>query len=93
MKPRHLLIASVSILAIFVTGAAASYRTLFSEIALLSADSSSGLTPVKIEVMAGSSLTRVAAELSEAGYLPSPAMFKLWARLQGAENSIQTGGV
>lgn len=91
MKPRHLLIASVSILAIFVTGAAASYRTLFSEIALLSADSSSGLTPVKIEVMAGSSLTRVAAELSEAGYLPSPAMFKLWARLQGAENSIQTG--
>ena len=81
----------MSILAIFVTGAAASYRTLFSEIALLSAESLSGLTPVKIEVMAGSSLTRVAAELSEAGYLPSPAMFKLWARLQGAENSIQTG--
>ena len=91
MKPRHLLIASVSILAIFVAGAAASYRTLFSEIALLSAESSPGLTPVKIEVMAGSSLSRVAAELSEAGYLPSPAMFKLWARLQGAENSIQTG--
>ena len=91
MKPRHLLIASVSILAIFVAGAAVSYRTLFSEIALLPAESSPGLTPVKIEVMAGSSLSRVAAELSEAGYLPSPAMFKLWARLQGAENSIQTG--
>ena len=91
MKPRHPLIASVSILAMFVAGAAASYRTLFSEIALLSNESSPGLTPVKIEVTAGSSLSRVAAELSEAGYLPSPAMFKLWALLQGAENSLQTG--
>ena len=41
--------------------------------------------------MAGSSLSRVAIELAEAGYLPSPTLFKLWARLKGAENSIQTG--
>jgi UPF0755 protein len=49
------------------------------------------ISPVKIEVMAGSSLSRVAIELAEAGYLPSPTLFKLWARLKGAENSIQTG--
>jgi UPF0755 protein len=30
-------------------------------------------------------------ELSKAGYLSSPTLFKLWARLQGVENRIQTG--
>ena len=87
MNRQHLLIASVTILAIFVAGAVLSYRSLFSEIALRSTE----LSPVKIEVMAGSSLSRVAIELAEAGYLPSPTLFKLWARLKGAENSIQTG--
>jgi|TARA_B110000037_G_scaffold95444_1_gene111928 UPF0755 protein len=87
MNRRQLLIASVTILTIFVTGAVASYRALFSEIALLSVE----LAPARIEVMAGSSLSRVAMELGEAGYLPSPAIFKLWARLHGVENSIQTG--
>lgn len=87
MNRRHILIASVTILAIFVAGALVSYKALFSEIAL----SSSGSTPVKIEVVAGSSLSRVAMELGEAGYLPSPTLFTLWARLQGVANSIQTG--
>lgn len=87
MNRRHLLIASVTILAIFVAVALVSYRALFSEIDLPSPES----TPVKIEVVAGSSLSRVAIELGTAGYLPSPTLFKLWARLQGVENSIQTG--
>ena len=87
MSRQHLIIASVTILAIFVAGAVLSYRSLFSEIVLRSTE----LSPVKIEVMAGSSLSRVAIELAEAGYLPSPTLFKLWARLKGAENSIQTG--
>ena len=87
MNRRHLLIASLTILAILVAVAVVSYRALFSEIALPSTE----LSPVKIEVMAGSSLSRVAIELAEAGYLPSPTLFKLWARLKGAENSIQTG--
>ena len=87
MNRQHLLIASVTILAIFVAGAVLSYRSLFSEIALRSTE----LSPVKIEVMAGSSLSRVAIELAEAGYLPSPTLFKLWAQLKGAENSIQIG--
>ncbi|MDE0982657.1 MAG: endolytic transglycosylase MltG [Gammaproteobacteria bacterium] len=87
MNRQHLLIASVTILAIFVAGAVLSYRSLFSEMALRSPE----ISPVKIEVMAGSSLSRVAIELAEAGYLPSPTLFKLWARLKGAENSIQTG--
>jgi len=84
MSRRHLLIAALTI---FIAAVLIGYRTLFSEIKLLSADS----TPVKIEVVAGSSLSRVAMELSKAGYLSSPMLFKLWARLQGAENSIQTG--
>ena len=84
MSRRHLLIASLTI---FIAAVLIGYRTLFSEIKLLSADS----TPVKIEVVAGSSLSRVAMELSKAGYLSSPTLFKLWARLQGAENRIQTG--
>ena len=84
MSRRHLLIAALTI---FIAAVLIGYRTLFSEIRLLSADS----TPVKIEVVAGSSLSRVAMELSKAGYLSSPMLFKLWARLQGAENSIQTG--
>jgi len=87
MNRRHLFIVSVTTFAIFVAGALVSYRTLFSEVALLSADSA----PVKIEVVAGSSLSRVAIELGEAGILPSPTLFKLWARLNGVENSIQTG--
>ena len=87
MSRQHLIIASVTILAIFVAGAVLSYRSLFSEMALRSPE----ISPVKIEVMAGSSLSRVAIELAEAGYLPSPTLFKLWARLKGAENSIQTG--
>ena len=84
MSRRHLLIAALTI---FIAAVLIGYRTLFSEIRLLSADS----TPVKIEVVAGSSLSRVAMELSKAGYLSSPTLFKLWARLQGAENRIQTG--
>ena len=91
MNRQHLLIASVTILAIFVAGAVLSYRSLVSEITLRSPEISTELSPVKIEVMAGSSLSRVAIELAEAGYLPSPTLFKLWARLKGAENSIQTG--
>ncbi len=87
MNRRHLLVASVAILAILNAGALISYRALFSEIALLSPEQ----TPVKIEVIAGSSLSRVVVELGEAGYLPNPTLFKLWARLRGAENSIQTG--
>ena len=87
MNRRHLLIAALTILAILVTAAFASYRVLFSQIPFSSLESA----PVKIEVVAGSSLSRVAAELGEAGYLSSPTVFKLWARLQGVENSIQTG--
>ena len=84
MSRRHLLIAGLTI---FIAAVLIGYRTLFSEIRLLSADS----TPVKIEVVAGSSLSRVAMELSKAGYLSSPMLFKLWARLQGVANRIQTG--
>ena len=87
MNRRYLFTASLTILAVFLLFAFVSYKALFSEIVLLSVDS----TPVKIEVVAGSSLSRVAMELSKAGYLSSPTLFKLWARFQGTANNIQTG--
>ena len=84
MSRRHLLIASLTI---FIAAVLIGYRTLFSEIKLLSADS----TPVKIEVVAVSSLSRVAMELSKAVYLSRPMLFNLLARLHVAESSYQTG--
>tara|TARA_B110000858_G_scaffold198527_1_gene266261 strand:+ start:11289 stop:12314 length:1026 start_codon:yes stop_codon:yes gene_type:complete len=91
MSRRQLLIVSMITLTLFLAAALISYRALFTEISLLSAEGYSDSTPVKIEVLAGSSLSRVVTNLSEADYLPSPTLFKLWARLQGAESSIQTG--
>ena len=87
MNRRYLFTASLTIFAVFFICAFVSYKALFSEIVLLSADS----TPVKIEVVAGSSLSRVAMELNKAGYLSNPTLFKLWARFQGTANNIQTG--
>ena len=87
MNRRYLFTASLTILAVFFIFTFVSYKALFSEIVLLSADS----TPVKIEVVAGSSLSRVAMELNKAGYLSNPTLFKLWARFQGTANNIQTG--
>lgn len=87
MNRRHILIAAAAILGVFLLGSGMGYRALFAEIPaqLLEA------TPVRIDVIEGSSLSRVASELGDAGFLPSPTLFKLWARLQGVENSIQTG--
>jgi len=87
MTKRQQLIASTTLLAFLITGMVFSYRALFAEIPSL--DSMSA--PIKIEVTAGSSLSQVTRELSEAGYLSSPTLFKAWARIQGLENSIQTG--
>jgi len=87
MNRRYLFTASLTIFAVLFICAFVSYKALFSEIVLLSADS----TPVKIEVVAGSSLSRVAMELNKAGYLSNPILFKLWARFQGTANNIQTG--
>ena len=87
MRRRQLLIPIVIALTLFAAAALFSYKALFSEIALLSTEP----TPVIIEVVAGSSLSRVAIGLGEAGYLPNPTLFKLWARLLGVENSILTG--
>lgn len=87
MSRRHLIITSAILLAVIVVSSFVGYSALFVEIALPSSESA----PVKIEIEAGSSLSRVARELGEAGYLASPSVFKLWARLQGVANSIQTG--
>jgi len=90
MNTRNILIVGATILAIFTSIATISYSALFAEIDL-AANSAAPQAPVKIEIVAGSSLCRVAAELGEAGFLRSPIIFKLMARVRGVENSIRTG--
>ncbi len=90
MNTRTILIVGATILAIFTSIASISYSALFAEIDL-AANSAAPQAPVKIEIVAGSSLSRVAAELGEAGFLRSPIIFKLMARVRGVENSIRTG--
>lgn len=90
MNTRNILIVGATILAIFTSIATISYSALFAEIDL-AAKSAAPQAPVKIEIVAGSSLSRVAAELGEAGFLRSPIIFKLMARVRGVENSIRTG--
>jgi peptidoglycan lytic transglycosylase G len=87
MNRRYLYIVSFLILAVFILGTVISYRALFTEIVVAGSESGA----VSIEVTAGSSLSRVARELGEAGLITSPTLFKIWARLQGVENSLQTG--
>lgn len=66
------------------------YNALFGDILL--PPSSDGVdAAVKIEIAPGSSLSQVAAELEQSGYLSSPLLFKVWARLQGSDNKIQAG--
>jgi len=90
MNTRNILIVGATILAIFTSIASISYSALFAEIDL-AANSAAPQAPVKIEIVAGSSLSRVASELGEAGFLRSPIIFKLMARVRGVENSIRTG--
>lgn len=90
MNTRNILIVGATILAIFTSIASISYSALFAEIDL-AANGAAPQAPVKIEIVAGSSLSRVAAELGEAGFLRSPIIFKLMARVRGVENSIRTG--
>ncbi len=87
MRRRVALVSGLAMAAIFVSCAVLAYRGLFVEVSGIPTESGS----TKIEVTAGSSLSRVAAELNNAGLIPSPTLFKLWARLQGVESSIQTG--
>jgi UPF0755 protein len=89
-RGRRLLIAAA------LLGIVAAFTGLYSYTALNSAikiapSKRQGAKPIVIEVLAGSSLTRVSKNLEDAGYLQHPTLFKLWARLQGVENSIKTG--
>lgn len=47
--------------------------------------------PVIFEVTAGSSFSRITANLEAAGYLDHPLLFRIWARWRGVENIIQSG--
>ncbi|GJM12362.1 MAG: hypothetical protein DHS20C12_07650 [Pseudohongiella sp.] len=87
MNRRILLTISALALTVTVAIVLVSYRAMFVAIPALADETA----PVKIEVVQGSSLSRVASALAEDGYLPNAMLFKLWARLTGVENSIQTG--
>ena len=52
----------------------------------------SGLTqPVSLTVQSGASATAVGRQLNEQGVLPSPRLFRLWARLSGAAGQLKAG--
>ncbi len=66
------------------------YLALYSPIKIDSSIAHSN-SPTVVEVTEGSSLSRVASELQEHGYLHHPNLFKLLARFRGVENAIRTG--
>ena len=49
------------------------------------------LVPVVVEIQPGDSLRRIAATLAEAGLLPNPRAFELYARLRGVAPRLQAG--
>jgi UPF0755 protein len=44
-----------------------------------------------VEVVEGSSLSRITSELHSSGYIRSPQLFKLLAKIRGVENTIRAG--
>ncbi len=87
---RYLLLAVVTLVVSLGAVAIYSYNALFAEIGLPQPNSAIA-TPIKIDIAEGSSLSRVAFDLQQSGYLRSPLLFKLWARLQGFDDRIRTG--
>lgn len=86
----RLLITAFAAVVLLSAFAIYSYDALFAEIDL-PLSSSASAAPIKIDIAAGSSLSRVALELQQSGYLKSPLLFKLWARVQGVDDRIRTG--
>ncbi len=66
------------------------FNALYSPISRLSSADLAGEQTV-IEIVEGSSLSRVTSELQSQGYIQHPNLFKLLARLRGVENAIKTG--
>ncbi len=90
LNRRHLF-GTAAVLALLLSVMALySYNALFTEIELGHRTGTDGEV-AKIDIATGSSLSRVATSLHESGYLSSPTLFKLWARLQGSDSLIQAG--
>lgn len=85
---RRLLLLALSVSVITLLASLYVYRALFAEIELAAGDSADA---VSIEISPGSSLNRIAQDLGQDGYLASPTLFKLWARLRGVDGSIRAG--
>jgi UPF0755 protein len=81
---RQLLIVCLPIIIIGVLGIAALTDYLNTPL-------SNVQSPVRFEIVSGSSLSRVSQDLSDAGYISYPQIFNLWAKFQGMEKAIKTG--
>ncbi|MDP6098406.1 MAG: endolytic transglycosylase MltG [Gammaproteobacteria bacterium] len=81
---RQLLISGVAIVVIAVMLIIALYYYINAPLTNIQA-------PARFEIAAGSSLSRVSQDLSEAGYINYPQVFNLWAKLTGVEEAIKTG--
>lgn len=88
LNRRHILQATLALLAGLLLIGLYAYSALFSALEL---PANADAAEVKIEINPGSSLNRVALDLEQAGYLSSPTLFKLWARLRGVDGSIRAG--
>lgn len=86
---RYAVIAGLLFFLLTIALLLSSVRTLYSPMHTSITDADHEV--IIIEVVAGSSLSRVVQELSQQGYIQSPLLFKLLARLRGVENGIQTG--
>ncbi len=81
---RNILIASLLAALVLLIAAGFVYRSLYSEPAAV-ADGEI------FEILPGSSLSTVAGELQQKGYIDSAFTFKLLARLRGVEGAIRVG--
>ncbi|PCJ26054.1 MAG: hypothetical protein COA96_06020 [SAR86 cluster bacterium] len=91
---RQLVIATSVLSAFTIVFIIFAVSFLYSPISAL--DKPSDLTaasnqPLLIEVLPGSSFSRIATELNSAGVIQYPLLFKLLAKWQGVENLIKTG--
>lgn len=85
---RKILIAAGVIFTLSFVSLVFSFRFLNTPIASLN---DSPAEPVVIEVLPGSSLSRVTGELNQLGIIQYPLLFNLLAKIQGVENTIKVG--
>jgi len=90
LDKRLIALLAILISATVITSSIYIYRGLYSPVMHETPDSNDGGLSV-VEVVEGSSLSRITSELHSSGYIRSPQLFKLLAKIRGVENTIRAG--